>query len=357
MVAEAEGTIDSRPGDVPRQSSLLRRLFLGAAALLALGVGALLCATLRVGSDVWPREESSVQRKLGTPAAEIERLLAAADARADVRIGLVGDIQNGVPELGALLDSFRGDRLDFLLQLGDAANTGEPARYAVLRKVFADEAPGIPIIAVPGNHDIEPDDTTRVWTERVGPAEWRLDVRGWRILGIDDAAGSISPASIALLRRAAVDAPPPHGTIVVAHRPLAARVAGDGTERRTHELAATGLHPTMTFAGHWHENDTYTDGAGAVHYLLGENCDRSSSGSDPSMSKAILVLSGTSSKHTLAVTRVERRRDAYGEFLRLAVGQVYPLFRERPVLGWGLVAASFVSAALLLRLALRRRTS
>jgi predicted phosphodiesterase len=335
---------------------------------LALALGALVCAagaflfaiTWFAGVCTWPPGEETVARRLGTAPEELAALLAKGDASKPLRIGVVGDIQNGVSELGDLLDSLRDEHVDFILQLGDAANAGHEGRYAVLRRVFEEHAPGVPVIAVPGNHDVYPQQTTEAWTRWVGPAQWRLDVRGWRILGIDDSLGPISDESMDLLRAAAKDAPPRCGTIVVAHRPLAAHRTlpeHDPWEPRAKQLADSGVAPAATISGHWHTNDAHRDEQGVTHYLVGENCDRASSGADIDISKPILTLSppkGGAATHDLSVARLPRRMHVSGEFLRLAVGSVYPALRPHGVLAWLAAAAGAFASWRLARAALRR---
>lgn len=340
-----------------------RRLALALAALALAAAAFLLGATWFAGASTWPPGEETVERRITTAPEDIAARLRKGDARKPLRVGVVGDIQNGISELGDLLDALREERVDFLLQLGDAANAGHEGRFAVLRRVFEEHAPGIPVVAVPGNHDVSPHQTTEVWTRWVGPAEWRLDVRGWRILGIDDSLGPISDSSMALLRAAAKDAPPPCGTIVVSHRPLAGRgeqPPGNRWEERARQLADSGVTPTFTLAGHWHQNDAHTDEQGVRHYLLGENCDRTSTGPETDISKAILTLSpqdGGAVSHDLHVGRVPRRVHVSGEFLRLAVGSLYPALRPHAVLSWIAVLALAFASWRLLRAALRRSSA
>src|SRR5262245_27612598 len=210
--------------------------------------------------------------------------------------------------------------------------------------MFEQHAPGVPVLAIPGNHDLGLDDAPTVWTRWIGPPQWRLDVRGWRIIGIDDAAGTISPASLELLRETAKDAPPRCGTVVIAHRPLAGHdppSPNDPWEKRAEQLADTGITPSVTISGHWHHNDTSRDEQGVMHHLLGENCDRASSGDDRGVSKAVLTLAGdgASTSHDFRVGRVPRRLHVSGEFFRLAVGDVYPALRPHAVLSWAAVIA------------------
>lgn len=339
-----------------------RRLALALAALLCASAALLFALTWFAGVSTWPPGEETIERRLGTPPEELAADLAKGDPSKPLRIGVVGDIQNGISELGDLLDALRAERVDFLLQLGDAANGGYAGRYAVLRRVFEQHAPGIPVIAVPGNHDVYPDQTTEVWTRWVGPAQWRVDARGWRILGIDDALGPISSESLALLRDAAKDGPPRCGTLVIAHRPLfggAESAKGDPWEPRAKQLEETGVAPTLTICGHWHRNATNRDERGVTHHLLGENCDRASSGPDKDVSKAILTLSPPDAplSHDLRIEGLPRRMSVAGEFLRLAIGSAYPAMRAHAVLVWLAAAASAFASWRLVRAALRRVTA
>lgn len=348
----------------PASSSKIRRSLCALGALASAAAACLLTLTWTLGASTWPKAEDVVRRRLGTEPAAVEKAVAAGDPAKPLRIAVLGDVQNGISELGDVLDAHRAAGVDLVMQLGDAANKGLPGRYAVLRRVFEEHAPGIPVIAVPGNHDIEPDGTTARWTEWVGPPEWRIDVRGWRIVGLDDAAGPISEASMALLRQVAKEPPPRCGTILVAHRPLA-RAEGepgnDTVDARARQVASTGLVATMTFSGHWHRNDTTPDALGTIHYLLGENCDRSSAGDDPSVSKAVLTLdpvvpegAAKGSGHRLVVDRIPRRVRVSDEFLRTAVGSFYPWLRDHSWALWAALLVAALAAAAFAHAALRR---
>ena len=200
-----------------------------------------------------------------------------------------------------------------------------------------------------------PDQTTTVWREWVGPTQWRLDLRGWRILGLDDADATLSPESMELVTAAAAEPAPRGGTILVAHRPLAAPTGNDdndGVAVRARRIAATGLVPTLTFSGHWHENNDFRDAAGTRHILQGENCDRSSNGPNPPVTAAILTLGDGPPVYD--TWRIPRRVRLSDQFLRHAVGSVYPSLRGHVLLTFAAVAALLVAAAFAGRAALRR---
>src|SRR5262245_31212418 len=112
-----------------------RRLALALAALVCAAAVFLLAITWIAGLQTWPPGEEPGARPLGAAPADVEARVAARDATQALRIGVVGDIQNGVSELGDLLDSFREEDVDFIVQLGDAVNRGHEGRFAVVRRV------------------------------------------------------------------------------------------------------------------------------------------------------------------------------------------------------------------------------
>jgi 3',5'-cyclic AMP phosphodiesterase CpdA len=88
----------------------------------------------------------------------------------------------------------RGQDPDYVIHTGDVTvdGAGVEDELAHCAALFRDL--GIPVMSVPGNHDvgdpghpIQPVDEARVaaWRRHMGPDWWSLDVEGWRLLGLD----------------------------------------------------------------------------------------------------------------------------------------------------------------------------
>jgi hypothetical protein len=203
------------------------------------------------GQQAW----SDGPRPLATPIEQI-RL-----GDGPLRIAVLGDIQNGLSELADLLAETTRLQPDLILLLGDTVNNATPARYALLHSVFRDHAPAVPLLAVPGNHDMRrANDALDLYEAWIGPRQWRLDAGAACLLGLDNAKGPLSAPSRALVAGAA--ARPGQALIVAAHQPIE-----DPLEPR----------PDVQFAGHIHRSAEFVDARGTRHLHHGDNCDRGKS--------------------------------------------------------------------------------
>ncbi len=297
-----------------------------ALGLFAWTVAILLGAAWWSGATAW----ADGPRKLATPLEEIP-----AVENGPIRVAVIGDIQNGLSEFTDLLALTADLQPDLILQLGDTVNNALPGRYAALHSVFRDYGPDVPVLSVPGNHDLHREtDTLDHYDDWIGPRHWRVDVRGWRLIGLDNAAGPLTKPSVALMRDSASD-PAQRGVIVAAHRPI------------DEPLPSA---PTVQFAGHVHRSQSFDDDAGTRHYHHGNNCDRSHDDTDENLpTVGILTLDDAGFRwetHT-----IPRDIKLGIEFRRLAVGSVYPWMRGRPLVG-GLALALLVLAGFAV---LRRR--
>ena len=322
----------------------------GADAAAVLGI-AFMVVAWREGERVWPSHETVPTPPVGTTVRDVETALGGGST--PLRIAVIGDIQNGVAELVDLLREARRRGHDLVLLLGDCANAGRPERYALLRTVLRENLPGVPVLAVPGNHDLDDAGSCTTWTSWVGPPHWRLDLRGWRLLGLDDAAGPLTPASVALLRESAAS-PPPRGLVLVSHRQLFARddETRDVVRARVRQLAASGLSPApvLALAGHGHANEEFTDAAGTRHVVQGENCDRSGESESAFVGAATMTLGDGPPAYE--IWRVRRRARLADELRRLAVTGVFPWIRGR-WLGPLLWAAGLLASVAVRRLIFR----
>lgn len=321
------------------------------AALLGVAISASVAFAWKLGAEVWPEPPGTPPAPIATDTVDVERALGD-DPSQTLRIVVTGDVQNGLSEFADLLVAARAQRPDLVLLKGDLVNQAVPGRYAALRAVIREHLPGVPFLSVPGNHDLDQSGSLREYEAWVGPPEWRLEVAGWRILGIDDAAGPVSDASLQLVRDAASATPRP--TLLLAHRPLAyPNQAEEGATERAAQLATVLRYPLrLTVAGHWHRSEDFTDARGTRHLVLGEDADRSSDQDEQPMA-VTLVIGGDEPR--VETWRVPRRQHFREEALRIGVGTLYPHFRARPVLASLGVSVPLAISAACVIVALRVR--
>ena len=240
-----------------------------------------------------------------------------------LRVAVIGDIQNGFSEFADLQAKIAELSPDLVVQLGDAVNNAKEGRYAALRSSIRAHGAAIPMLVIPGNHDIgRSGGGLALFEAWVGPTEWRFDHGGWRLLGLNNAAGELSPKSRQLLAASGADAPD-HGLIVFAHRP---------------ETGPLTPAPTIQFAGHIHSSSGFVDAAGTRHVYHGNNCDRSRD-ADPGdlPTVGILTLRGDGRFTWDDQWTVERRLLIREELRRLVVGSFYPLIKSWPWVSFGLI--------------------
>ena len=143
-------------------------------------------------------------------------------------------------------------RPDVVVVTGDLSHHGESSTYPALAAAFAELRArlGCPVVVVPGNHD-EPASFTTVFGRN--PIE---HVHGFRVIGLDTAAGSVSREDLDRLR-AELGSPAPNGTILALHHPPvpspAATLAGRELAAPEHLAAALDGSDVMAIlAGHFH---------------------------------------------------------------------------------------------------------
>ncbi|PBC39816.1 hypothetical protein CJ179_32105 [Rhodococcus sp. ACS1] len=143
-------------------------------------------------------------------------------------------------------------RPDVVVVTGDLSHHGDGSSYPALASVF-DELRGrlgCPVVVVPGNHD-EPRRFAAVFGRN--PVE---HVHGFRVIGLDTAAGSVSREDLDLLR-SELRSPAPNGTVLALHHPPVPSPAATlaGRELAAPEelaVALAGSDVVAILAGHFH---------------------------------------------------------------------------------------------------------
>jgi len=153
----------------------------------------------------------------------------------------------------------------FVLHTGDIVPSGalsEWDNYAQLRAPLE-----LPMVYVPGNHEMDSADGAANYQGLVGVGNWSFDFGSSRFIGLDDSSGSFSAESVAFLRQqlglgGIVQAPPQHA-FVLFHMPLAVgrwivhSVKPDSEGGRGGEVTAaiTQGGVAAVFLGHLHLHD------------------------------------------------------------------------------------------------------
>jgi 3',5'-cyclic AMP phosphodiesterase CpdA len=178
------------------------------------------------------------------------------------RFIVVNDLHHGAPEcepyFAALMRQMRthGD-IEFVLLLGDLADTGRAVDLAAIREHF--RKLGVPTYPVIGNHDYATMTDRRAYEEVFpGRINYGFRHRGWQFLGLDSTQGTdyqntrIQPATLNWLDTSLPGLDHGKPTVVFTHFPL-----GDGVPMRPlnaeevlHRLSTLNLRGV--FGGHHH---------------------------------------------------------------------------------------------------------
>jgi hypothetical protein len=245
----------------------------GAAAFLALS----LHETLRGERPYAGPGLERARPATATPTAPtIGRLPAFASATGTpVRLVVWGDCRGGVTVFERLLDAIRERRPDATIGLGDFVGMARVHAFEILRDKIA--STGVPAWLVPGNHDLDPDETLGPYGEVLGAAGWSFPVPSARtlVVGLDSARGVLAPSEADRLERAVAEAGDGAARLVVClHHPLWAPPTrpdkplpqDDPSTKRVQAVCQA--KGALVLCSHWHGYDRSTYGS-AVQVVTG----------------------------------------------------------------------------------------
>ena len=169
---------------------------------------------------------------------------------------VIGDSRDGAEVYNRLLTRAKAFNPLFILNTGDIVKEGQPFEYENYIKQIA---PGdIPILHIPGNHDVRYEQG--VYRRYVGEPNWYFDLKGFRIMGLDNAAGKFSEEALAFARKnltkqsiclVAFHVPPAIGRWAV-HAMIDDQQGGHGGEMMS---LIKEVNAPMVFLGHIHLYD------------------------------------------------------------------------------------------------------
>ena len=128
-----------------------------------------------------------------------------------VRFAVLNDFHHDGPECDVWFDAlFRQASahtgVAFIAGLGDLANKGKPESIAAIKRLA--ETAGKPFYPVPGNHDNDLEETTRVYADVFpGRLNYGWKVAGWQFVALDTTDGKkwgdtrVSAATLDWLKR------------------------------------------------------------------------------------------------------------------------------------------------------------
>jgi hypothetical protein len=183
--------------------------------LVALVVASVVLAVgARLGARVGRRPTSAAWTNRAPPA------LAGP-----ATIAFLGDVQRGIRDVARpLVDALARESAGLLISSGDLASHGEAPYYGIVARALDEAGLAVPMLVVPGNHDLEPGGVRDAGPGRalfeaaVGPRAWRARVGPLLVVGVDDAAGPVEAAHLALLEESLAGAPTAPW-ILVCHKP------------------------------------------------------------------------------------------------------------------------------------------
>lgn len=145
----------------------------------------------------------------------------------------------------------------FCLLCGDLANTGEQTAVAAVREIFG--GLGVPLHAVPGNHDYT-EDQSRAGYDAVFPGKlnYHFDHAGWQFVALDTTMGTkydkttISDDTLAWIDAELPKLSAEKPTVVFTHFPLGEKVTYTPLNAPAVVERLLKLNLCGVLSGHWH---------------------------------------------------------------------------------------------------------
>jgi len=194
----------------------------------------------------------------GSPLALDQNIKAVLAEKVDPAKGynfiVIGDSRDGVTVYERQLERAKRFNPLFILNTGDIVKGGQAEEFENYKKQIAPCE--IPILHVPGNHDIR--NGEEVYHQYVGESNWYFDLGGIRIIGLDNAGGQFDDKAVAFARKILTDS---KTCLVAFHLPPAvgrwvphAMKANGESWKQIRELLKEDKVP-MVFLGHIHLYD------------------------------------------------------------------------------------------------------
>jgi len=231
--------------------------------------------------------------------------LRAAETRSGgagaVRFAVLNDLHHESPECDAWFERlFRAagahKGVAFVAGLGDLANKGNPASIAAVKRLAA--TAGVPFYPVPGNHDNDLEETTRIYSEVFpGRLNYTWSEAGWQFVALDTTEGKkwddvrVGAETMAWLKAELpkLDARKP--TVLLTHFPLGAGVKMRPLNAETVLVAFVDFNLRGVFSGHHHGRVTVT--RRGVELVTNVCCSRVGKNHDGSAAKGYFVVAGS----------------------------------------------------------------
>jgi 3',5'-cyclic AMP phosphodiesterase CpdA len=176
---------------------------------------ALLGILALAGTAVW-----GLDRPLPAEPWNIQALRQiAAAGPGPLTFAVFGDSRNSDEVFPRLLRQVARDPgLSFAVHLGDLVSGGGEGDFRRFFQETRDHLP-LPLLAVPGNHDLEKGGGP-IWNRLFGPRYYAFEVRGHRLLVLDDTAGALDEGQLNWLEEELRQAQACRTRLVFTHLPL-----------------------------------------------------------------------------------------------------------------------------------------
>jgi Icc-related predicted phosphoesterase len=226
-----------------------------------------------LAAGLWP----GALRAAASPAPDVGTFTFAA----------LNDLHYHTPEceawFRALFGAVAAERPAFMALLGDLVHRGQPENLAAVRRLAGES--GVPFHAVPGNHDNDVEETTRLYAEVFpGMLNHRFEHAGWQFVALDSTEGKawrntrFSAETLAWLDAALAEMDPRRPTVLLTHFPVAPGIAtptGVVMTPLNAEEVLSRFEPfnlRAAFCGHFHGRTERTRGAATL--VTGSTCAR-----------------------------------------------------------------------------------
>ncbi|MFN3484599.1 MAG: metallophosphoesterase family protein [Planctomycetota bacterium] len=131
------------------------------------------------------------------------------------RVAVLGDSQKGLRNLANLLREIRKENVRFILHTGDLVSDNDDGHYRLAALALRRGNPGVPFLAVPGNHDVK--GGYERFERRLGPPERAFVAGRVAFVLLDNALGA--PPDPSRIERRLATLPPHEVAVLAFHVP------------------------------------------------------------------------------------------------------------------------------------------
>ena len=151
-------------------------------------------------------ERELIFKTLEKPVGE---LLSSFAVVADPHVSLKPENRKGrlfvesASILRDVVEDINSKNVDFVLMAGDLTNKGTQGEYEMVSSVLERLKP--PLLAVPGDHDVNSSEGVDLWSKCFGARQWERTIAGYSVVGLDSSDNYMDAEGAEMIERVLED--------------------------------------------------------------------------------------------------------------------------------------------------------